>query len=345
MVKFERIDGKLYAWGSPEHKQAVDNAIAMRVQMLKGTELGQRLDSAQTAFLARDLVYLQSDMQKVLYAKLQMAQFVQIKSEVPRGAEQWAYRQIDIRGEARVGAHLHSDDAPTADVGIEEFLNPVSHVTASYEYTLDELEKAAFARVPLQRDKAEACAEIIARGIDKFLRVGNDGLGVTGFLNNPSVPVHAVTTGAWLGGTTTPAQVIADVRGAEDKIITQSKDNHMGTRLVLPTAYEGHLVTTTLGDSSDTNLKKWLIANSRGIREIERYIALDSASGPSGVTDPPFGVLYDPNPANVYAEVPVPYEELPPQARNYAWVVPARAIVGGLVWKRPLSAVYVEALD
>jgi hypothetical protein len=91
---------------------------------------------------------------------------------------------------------------------------------------------------------------------------------------------------------------------------------------------------------------QWLTKNGRSIKEVRRWMALDDATGSDvGVADPPMGVAYDPSPENVYAEIPVPYEELPPEVRNFGWVVPARAIYGGVVWKRPKSAVYIENLD
>jgi len=344
LPRFERVDGVAYVFGSPEHNAAIDRAIKRTERMLAGSDLTARLDANQTSFLARDLVYVSRDVQKVLYEKLRASEFVPIKTEVPRGADSWVYRQVDIRGEASVGAHLSADDAPNADVSIEEFPFPVSHVTASYQYTLQELENAAFSGVPLSRDKAEAAAEIIARGLDKLIREGNTELGLTGFFNNPNVPVVTLTNGEWL--TASADDIIADWAQVEQAVISGSRDNHAAKRLLLPTAYEGRLCTLRAGTASDMNVKEYLLKNGRSIKEIERWMALDDATGSQvGVADPPEGIAYDPDPSNVHAEIPVPYEELPPQARNFAWVVPCRAVFGGVSFKRPYSAAYLENLD
>lgn len=341
-LHFERIDGVSYEWGSREHERAIDEGIRDRVQRLDAMPFERRLDAAETAFIARDLLYIQRDVQRVLYERLQMPRWVSVRNTVPAGATEWAYRQMKIAGEARVG-HLGADDAPVADLSVEEFPFPVVPVQEGYSYTIREMQHAAQARIPLVRDKAMACVEIMARKIDELLRVGNDAAGITGFLNNAFVPVHTVTTGAWTGGATTPKQIVADVAGGSSAIVTQSGDNHEGRRLLLPTAYDAHVSLVTM-ENTDVSIKKYIRENSE-IKEIERYVSLDSATGPSGVTDPPYGILYDPAEENVYAEVPVPYAELPAQARNYAWVVPAYALVGGTVFKRPLSAAYLEALD
>ncbi len=340
----ERVDGAAYVYGSREHHDAIERSIERRRRLLEGSPLAARLDANQTAFLARDLTYVSQEVQRVLYERLRASEFIPVKSDVPRGAQTWVYRQMDIRGEARAGAHLHADDAPSADVSIEEFPFPVTHVTASYQYTLEELEAAAFAGVPLSRDKANACAEIIARKLDKLMRIGDAAQGITGFFNNPNVPVVTLTNGEWL--TATAAEIIADWAQVEQAVISQSRDVHQATRLVLPTAYEGHLVSTPKDATSDMSLARWLLANARSIKQLERWIALDDATGADvGVADPPQGIAYDPNPDFVFAEMPVPYEELPPQARGYGWVVPARAVFGGVVFKRPNSAAYVENLD
>jgi hypothetical protein len=343
--RFERIDGVEYLWGSAEHGRACDIAIDRNAVRLHKSEFGEKFDANQTRFLARDLFYVSRDVQQVLYQKLQARTLVPIKSEVPRGAQTWTYRQIDIRGEARAAAHLGADDAPNVDVAIEEFPFPVSHVTASYQYTIADLEAAAYANIPLSRDKANAAAEVIARKLDKLIRVGDPTIGITGFFNNPNVPVVTLTNGEWL--TATVDEILADLAQIEQAIITQSLDNHAASRLLLPTAYDGRLAGLRLGAPNDTNVRDYFLKTaSRMLKEITRWIALDTATGAdTGVADDPMGIAYAPDPELVFAEIPIPYEELPPQARNYGWVVPCRAVFGGTVFKRPLSAVYVENLD
>lgn len=348
LPRFERIDGVSYVWGSAEHGQAIDRQIAKTQRTILTSphtaKIAERADANGVAFLARDLVYVSRDVQKVLYEKLRAAEFIPIKSEVPRGAQEWVYRQTDMRGEARHGAHLHTDDAPTAEVATEEFGFPVSHATAAYQYTIDELEAAAFAGIPLQRAKAEACAEMIARKLDKLMRHGDASMGLVGFLNNTNVPDVALDNGEWL--TATADEIIADWAEIEQAVIAQSRDNHAATRILLPTAYEGRLATLAHASNAAVTLKEWLTTNGRSIKEIMRWMALDDATGSDvGVADPPMGVAYDPRPENVFCELPVPYEELAPEVRNFGWVVNARASFGGVVWKRPKSAVYVENLD
>lgn len=341
----ERVDGIPYIYGSDRWKKAINRKIERNRQTLERCGLVDRLDANQTAFLARDLTFVSQDVQKVLYEKLRAAEFVSVKTDVPRGVDTWVYRQTDRVGKAKRGAHLSADDAPNIDVATEEFPQPVTHVTASYQYTIEDLENAAFAGVPLQRDKANATAEAMALELDELMKFGDATQGITGFYNNPNVPIITLTNGEWSTTGTAP-EIIADYAQIEQAGIAQSRDVHAFTRLVLPTAVEGRLVSLEKSTGSDLSVLKYLLANSRSIKTIERWIALDDEVAPNvAVSDPPQGIAYDPDPSFVFAEMPVPYEELPPQARGFGWVVNTRAVFGGVVFKRPLAAAYIENLD
>lgn len=350
--KIERIDGLPYVYGSAEHHAAIERAIQLRVAKLQQSGIVDhiRADANQTAFLARDLVYVSRDIQRVLYEKLKAAMFVPVKSDVPEGAENWVYRQTDWRGEARVGAHLQADDAPNAEVATEEFPFPVTYASGSYQYTIEDLKKAAFSGIQLPREKANACAEMIARKLDQLIRVGDADLGITGFFNNPNVPVITLTNGEWLSATA--AEILADVDQVEEAVIDETRDVHEVTRLLLPSAYEGRLNSLQVPDTN-MSVRKYLFGNGGGergnartLKEMERWVALNDATGDDvGVADPPQGIAYDPSPDVVHAVIPVPYQELPPQARGFGWVVNAYAVFAGVVFKRPKAAAYIENLD
>ena len=354
----ERIDGRPYLYGSREHHDAIERAIKDRVDRLTGSGIagalinpytGERADANQTAFLARELVYVSRDIQVRLYEKLRAAEFVPISTEVPEGAEMWTYKQRDRRGKARVGAHLEASDAPRVDVNYEEFPFPVTYADAAYAYTIEDMKKAAFAGVPLIRDKADACAEAIAEKLDELIRIGDAEQGIPGFLNNPNVPVVTLTKGEWL--TATDADILFDLQEVEQDFITDTRDVEEGTRLILPTAYEGRLRTLKVTDSERTVAQYFFGSqgqpgNSRMLRELERWIALDDATGEDvGVDDPPQGVAYKPDPAIVCAHIVNPYAELPPETRGFGWIVPAYAVFAGTVFKRPQGARYIENLD
>ena len=343
---FEFISGYKYRVDSAEHTRAVERQFNRTLRRLDSDDEVREVlrgDANATSFLARDLVFVSRDTQKILYDALRALDFVPMVNEVPRGARTWVYRQMDMRGEAEVG-HLGGDDAPRAEVSTEEFPFKIIPVKAAYAYTVDELEHAAFARIPLARDKAEACAMMMARKLDELTRVGDAARGMFGFFNNPDVPIVTLTNGEWL--TASADEITADLAQIEQAAIANSRDNHMLDRLILPTAYEGRLRSLQRSSGSDLTVAEWFLRNSRMIKQISRWIALDDATGAdTGVSDDPQGICYAADPAVVRVDIPIAYEELAPQIRNYERVINARAAFAGVTWKRPVSGLYIENLD
>lgn len=369
--RVERIDGTDYVVGTPDHRMAraaraarldaqyveVHHALveanARRIRNLDALGERVRLDANYTAFLARELVFVRANVERVLYDELRAQQYVPTESH-PRGADSYATQKLDEHGEAKV-AHDLAGDAPRVDVSKDEDLRKYVNVRAAYAYSIDELERAALAGAPLVRWKAEACAMAIARELDRIMRSGHAASALTGFFNNATVPVITLTYGEWL--TATALEIIADWNELEQAIIANTRQNHpkAGYGLLLPTAYEGKLATKPV-DASVVNLsvKKYLLENARIIRSIEGWVKLDDATGTDvAAADPPQGILYPLGPGGglvadpraFFMPVAIPYEESPPEVRNLEWIVNARARVGGVEVRQPKFSAYVENLD
>lgn len=357
-METERIDGIEYVVGTAEwaaakraQQQRLDaafleahHATREHYQRRLTDQLGDRFDANQVAFLARDLVFMRRVIEQTIYDRLRAAEFVPVSTEIPRGAQTYATRRMDERGEAKVSVDL-AGDAPRADVALEEDQAKLVNVRASYAYSVQDLEFAAFAGIPLPRDKAVAAANMIARGLDRVGRYGDDEVGVTGFFNNPLIPKKTLTNGEWL--TATVAELIADLQDIEQTAITQSRDNHMLETLLLPTAYEGRLATLRIDSNSDLTVKEWFLKNARMIKRIERWFALDEATGTQvTVTDPPLGILYERSPEILFWPIPIIAEEpVPPQLVGLEWIHQMRARCGGVDVRRPKGALYLENLD
>lgn len=329
--------------GRRERMDAEQRLVDLSAKRIVRVGLADRFDAAQTAFLARDLVYVSRDIMRTLYDALKAALYIPVSSEVPRGAQTWVYRMWDERGKAAVG-HRSADDPPRADVSAAEFAFKCVDVLGAYGYTTEELEAAAFANMPLSREKADACARMIARGLDELARIGYAPGGIFGFFNNPNVPVVTLTNGEWL--TATADEICADFAQIEQAGIANARDNFSMDTLLLPTAFEGRLASLQRSVGSDTTVKQWLLANSRMIKTIDRWIALDDATGDDvGVSDPPQGIAYAKRPEVVRWDIPVTYDEMAPQLVNFEYVVPAFGRSAGVTFKQPKAAVYIENLD
>lgn len=346
----QRIDGRRYLVGSREHDAAIKLAAKRNASALVRTGIAENMDANAVGFLARDLVYVSSNVQQVLYDALIAQSLVPFVSEVPAGAQAWGYASEDEVGEALIGANLQADDHPLVDLSMDEHLFPLLNITAGYIYDVGELEQAAFARKPLSRRKAEICARVIARGINRVALVGKPSLGIYGLFNNPDVPEITLTNGEWL--TATADEILADLAQIEAAATTNNRDNFSFDTLLLPTAYEARLRQLPVVAGSDITIWHYFFGGGgvsgtgRMLRNLDRLLALDEASGSDiAVDDAPMGIAYTRSASVVSMDVPIPYREEPPQARNFKFVVPARARVTGVTFHQPTAALYIKNLD
>lgn len=307
-----------------------------------------RKDANLTAFLARQLVHERGRVEATIYERLRAAEFVPIEGGHPRGAASYSTQMLDEVGEAKISHDLAGDD-PRIDVDVDEDLRKYVNVRASYAYSVQELEHAAMAGVPLPRWKADACANAIARKVDRIGRSGDAKAKLTGFFNNADVTVLTLTNGEWEAGGTTVAQIIADLQEIEATILANTKDTQAefgGYTLVLPTVYEGILATTPRSDSSDMSIKEWFLKTARVITAIERYSALDSAVSPDiKATDAPQGICYPRDPSVLFWPFAITYEEQAPQLSGWEWAIRARSRVGGVDVRRASHMLYIENFD
>jgi hypothetical protein len=346
----QRIDGRRYVVGSKDHAQAMERATKRVTIGLHRHGVSDRLDANEVAFLARQLVFMSSAVQKTLFDKLRMLEIVPITHQVPAGADAWGYEQETEVGEALIGANLQADDHPQVDLAAEEFVFPLLNVTASYQYDVGELERAAQARRNLSARKAQACADAIARGLNRVAMVGKPALGIYGLYNNPNVPEITLTNGEWL--TATADEILADLAQIEQAAITNSRDNYQFATLRLPTAYEARLRALRIGADQSPSVWQYFFGTpgapgiGRMLRTVERDIALDELTGSDiGVDDPPMGLAYSASPDVVSMDIPIAYREEPAQARNFKFIVPARARTTGVIWHQPTAGLYIKNLD
>lgn len=373
-ITMERIDGTDYIVGSRDHaaakaaRRARQDAAYVQhhhkllernlrlVREMPGLDDRVRTDANYSAFLARDLLYVRAEVERVIYDELRAAQYIPAEGGHPRGAESYATRKMDEKGEAAIATDL-GGDAPRVDVDVDEEFGKYVFARAAYGYSVLELERAAMSGTPLVRWKAEACGTSIARQIDKVMRVGNALTGHYGMFNQPGITVHTLTQGEWL--TETVANILADLREIEQAVIAATRQNHPqnGYVLMLPTAFEGRLASTLMDpavQNGDT-IKTWFLRNSRLIKNIVGWIKVDdaTASTDTAVADPPMGILYPADAAgSVKADVrafrfpvSIPYEEMPPEVRNLEWLVNAFAKFGGVESRQPKFSLYIENLD
>lgn len=300
--------------------------------------LGFRMDSNETAMLSRQLEHIKSSTYDVKYPAFKARQFIPLASGTPSGAETITYRQWDQYGMAKVISNF-ADDLPSVDVVAKEFTSRVKSLGDNYQYSIQDLRAAALAGNQLDAKRAVAARRAIEASIDNIAAIGLPEAGMEGFVNNSNVPLIAPTTGSWASATA--AQILADMNKLVKSVVVATKQIHQPDTLLMDVeSFELIAGLPTGTELTRTVLKVFLETNPH-IRNIDSWYMLDTADAAG--TGPRM-IAYARDAEVLELEVPQEFEQLPPQSRNLAFVVPCHARIGGTVIRYPLGLAYMDGI-
>lgn len=308
-------------------------------------DMGIRLDANETATFARQLEHIQAQTYDVLYPEVRALELVPQIGGVDPGAKFFTFRQFDMAGSAAMTAN-YADDAPRVDVQGQELSSPIKHYSDSYAWSVADLRASALAMrslggigMPIDARRAQAAAKIMGRRIDSCIAIGESTVsGLTGFVNNSNVPIVSPAVGTWSAHS--GEEILSDLRKLEASIITLSKDIHRPNTLVVPPSLMG-IIASKPASALVPNMTvlEVFLKNARYIKAVESWYALETADA-NGTG--PRVVAYDRSPEMLGCVVPMLFNQLPPEARNFAFVVNCEAQCGGTVFFYPKSAAYMD---
>lgn len=300
----------------------------------------QRLDANEAMLFARQLESIDAKLYEVKYPQLNWSEIVPAQPGISDGAETYTYQVADMVGKAKLIGNF-ADDLPRADSVGREVTAKIKHLGASYAYSIQDMRRAKLTGVSIDEMRARAARRAIAEYIDEAVMLGirsEDGTVInTGFANNGSVSLTTVVTGNW--ATATGDQIVDDVLKMEREIIAASKGVERPDTLALPPSRMALASTKRLGTSlNDITALDFILKKSVGIRNVVQNFRLETA-GAGGV---PRIVAYTANVEAVAAIVPMEFNSLPPEAKNLALVVNCEGRCGGVAWRLPGSARYMD---
>jgi hypothetical protein len=308
---------------------------AMLFQMGVAKPDGSRLDAGETAFIAKQLEYVMAQTYDVMHGPNQARVFIPIDNSVPSGAETFAYDQWDHIGLAKI-ITSYSDDLPKAEAFVKRFIAPCKSLGASYEYTLQDIRAVQFSRGRLNDERAKAARMSIENAIDSIAMNGNSDHGLLGFVNHTAVPVITAANGGWTD-TTPVAEILEDLNKLVNSVVTNTRTLIKPDTLLFGTVEWGILQRPVGAELSKTILRAFL-DNNPYIKVADQCPALDAA-GADG-----FGriICYKRAIEVVAFVIPQEFEQLPPQMKNLATMVPCHARIGGITMKYPLGMAYLD---
>lgn len=293
-----------------------------------------RFDANETMAFSRQLEAIDREIYAVEYPELLGTKLVPIIPGIPSGAEEYTYRAKQELGRAKVSANL-AGDHPRVDLAGAETSSAIVNVTASYGWTVQDLDRSAMTGIALDRERAMAARNIIAVGVNNLLLLGDSTVGVSGLYKDAGVAITSVATGTW--STATAAQMLGDLQKLERTIISDSKGVEKPNVLVLPPTLYGYCSTKKI-DYSDETVLSFFLRTSQSVKQFEIDALLETA----GVSSVARLVMYTRNSTKLGAVLPLVFAQEAPQPTNFEFVVPCRARCGGTVIRYPGSAGYMD---
>lgn len=305
------------------------------------------LDDKQSVFFGRQLELIESQLYQVKYADLEAEMLLPNRVQVPVGVDKYTWRMFDKRAGA-VPMAGHEDGAPHADVDGDEQSATMQSWVSGYGYNVEEIAAAAFAGVPLEQMRAEACRRSLAESLNGMALLGDSRTGVkTGIkglfnlANTQTVTIAADGTGSSkLWSTKTADLVLRDLFNIVDSMPNSTLDIEGGSGVPLTMAMTKanlRLVSTLrLGTSAqDTTVLEFFRRQRPNVKIVgANYLPTAGASSVSRT------VLFDP--AQVKWLVSLPFEQMPIELKGFRFNVNCRARGGGVITPFPKSVLYAD---
>lgn len=295
-----------------------------------------KLDASENAFASRALETVRSKVYEVQYPALVWSRLMGIDSSIDPMAETFRTIKMQAVGQAKLGSD-YSTAGNRASVIIGEEVGTIRVLKEFYAFTFFELQRAARFGTPLQQMTANAARLAIEQAVDDIMIIG-DGtaayLGLFGIAKQ-SGTVTYTTAGAWSGLTTD--NLLNELNGAVHKVVNDSNGVEVPNKMALDLESYGHISTRRVTDTNETVMSFFLRTNPY-VKEIVPVSKLLTA-GAGGVKR---AIVYNDSTDKLSAILPVAFEQLDPQPKDYSIETHCHARIGGCQVNYPKSICYLD---
>jgi len=316
---------------------------------------------------AEKLRYSYTQVFETIYPEYAAAngEVLPIDTRVPPGATTWEYFLVDQAGYA----DWIDDDGtimPSGSLTARRFTGEMHELGHKYDVTVLELERAAYAGMPISTMKQENARRVIDARTNWFWLMGDYSKGLPGLVTHPNISVSAAATSAAaafgddrdrLIENKTVDEVLADLETLIETIPRQTIRAHFAARVYMPYTDIAHMKRRRLG-AGDGEMSLWdYVMNSYGSAQGEHpaveFRALNECD-PSFRRDPKTNTdtsglsgrfwlaLPPPNQENLAFIRARPFTQRPPQEVDMKLSHVAHSKIGGCKCQIPLA---VHRLD
>ena len=297
------------------------------------------LDAGESAFFLRQLEHVQTRILEVPHKPIKALTLIPVNMEADPGAETVTYRTFDRLGTAKIISD-YATDIPRVDIYGYEKTIKIKSLASSYGYSVQEIRAARKANLNLETRRANVARETIDRLIDRLAWYGDSKAGIQGFLNYPGTIQFTLGTKAAGGVSLTVAtadEIIKDLTGMITAVRTTTNGVEDIDTFVFPLSTYSMLETIRIPDT-DKTLLAWLRSNFPQITRWDWANELENSG--AGGTKQIIGFKRDLD--HLDFQLPVAYEQFPPQQKGLEYEVICHARAGGVIVYKPQSVVWAQ---
>lgn len=163
-------------------------------------------------------------------------------------------------GKSWIGKDANAIRGIALDIG--KTANPLNLWGMEVGWTIPELESAQRLGRPVDAQKVEGMNLKHQMDIDEQVYIGDSLLGVTGLVNNASVPAANVPHGDWSNPATTPDQILNDVNDLLTDAWANTGYAIVPSDLLLPPLKFAILVSRKVSDAGNVSVLQYILDNN-----------------------------------------------------------------------------------
>lgn len=282
------------------------------------------------------------------YPEHDYAQLIPVDSSAPDWADGMITYLTDRVGKADWVSGM-AKDIPLADVIRGQSDVNYEMAAIGYEFSLEEVNRAAMLGIPLTSLKADAAREGWAEMMYDLALIGSARKGLSGFLNSAAVVSGLVANNAGatsrLWAQKTPQEILADVDGLLTGSYIGSKTVELANTLLLSPERMAYLNSRVMSDSNSetllafitrTNIYTMITKQALDIRAVRWLSTL-------GTGNTQRMVAYRREPRVLTFHLPMPHRFLPVwQNGPMNFLIPGIGRAGGTEIRRPGAIRYAD---
>lgn len=301
------------------------------------------------AFYVSQLAHIETTLYKTPYAAIDYADLIPPVQGIPEWADEWNYISYDG---VTMGKFIGSSakDLPRVTVSANKSRVNIGYAGVGYDYSIDEMRKAAQMRMPIDTTKAELAFRGSQEHMQRVAYFGDADRGMTGLFNNPNLALDNSTVD-W--STATGQEIIDDMNSLLVEVWTNSKSIHLPDTLVMtPTRY-ATLSSRRMDTGTDTTILQFFMLNNLYTTRTKQQITIEpryqleaSELAANGVSNGGKDrmMAYEKNPRNLGMANPLPFRQTAPQIQGLNIAVDCEYKMSGVEFRFPFSGAYRDAL-